>query len=50
MQEIRNSVNKLVCRIDERRRIVEIRSRDNVTLVQFCDDGTVIVTNAKMSA
>ncbi|MGN0782814.1 MAG: hypothetical protein ACI4M0_00435 [Christensenellales bacterium] len=49
MEEIRNSSNKLVCRIDKATRTVEIVIKDCKTTIQFCDDGRTDVRNIKIS-
>lgn len=48
MQEIRNSANKLVCRIDKQMKICEIVIKGCKTTIQFLNDGQVIVTNKTM--
>lgn len=47
MEEIRNSSNKLVCRLDKARRVVEIVIKGCKTTIRFLDDGTVEIENAK---
>ena len=47
MEEVRNSCNKLVCQIDKVSRIVEIVIKGCKTTIQFNDDGTVEIKNAK---
>ena len=47
MEEIRNSSNKLVCRLDKARRVVEIVIKGCKTTIRFLDDGTVEIDNAK---
>ncbi len=46
MEEIRNSANKLICRIDKQSKSVEIVLKGNVTIVRFLDDGNVEIINA----
>ena len=47
MQEVRNSANKLVCRIDKERKVVEIVIKGCKTQIRVLDDGTTEVKNAK---
>lgn len=47
MEEVRNSCNKLVCQIDKASRTVEIVIKGCKTTIQFKDDGTVEIKNAK---
>lgn len=45
MQEIRNSVGKLICRIEKDSKTVEIAVKGCVTTIRFSDDGKINVTN-----
>ena len=47
MQEVRNSANKLVCRIDKERKVVEIVIKGCKTQIRFFYVGTTEVKNAK---
>lgn len=47
---IRNSLGKLVCRIDKKRKIVEIAIKGCVTTIRFFDDGRIEITNNSKSA
>lgn len=47
MEEVRNSSNKLVCRIDKASRTVEIVIKGCKTTIQFKNDGTVEIKNAQ---
>ncbi len=47
MEEVRNCSDKLVCRIDRSSRTVEIVIKGCITTIQFKDDGTVEIQNAK---
>lgn len=47
MKEVRNSINKLVCRIDENERVVEIVVKGCITLIRFCKDGKAEIKNIK---
>ncbi|MEG2688608.1 MAG: hypothetical protein RSA24_05520 [Clostridia bacterium] len=50
MQEVRNSMDKLVCCIDKSQKTVEIIVKGCKTTIQFLDNGTIKVTNARMAA
>ena len=45
MLDIRNIQGKLICRIDDKARIVEIVHKDSKTLIYFKTDGTAEVIN-----
>jgi len=45
MKEIRNADGKLVCRINDLERTVEIVHKGRTTLIRFKPDGTVAVSN-----
>lgn len=47
MQEVRNSANKLVCRIDKEQKVVEIVIKGCKTEIRFLADGTAEVKNTK---
>lgn len=47
MEEVRNSSNKLVCRIDKASKVVEIVVKGNKTTICFKTDGTVEIKNAQ---
>lgn len=47
MEEVRNSSNKLVCRLDKKKRMVEIVIKGCKTTIRFLDDGTVEIENVK---
>ena len=47
MEEVRNAANKLVCRIDRKKKIVEIVMKGCKTQIRFSDDGTAEVKNSK---
>ncbi len=47
MQEVRNRLGKLVCRIDKASRIIEIVIKGCKTTIQFKDDGMVEIKDAK---
>ncbi len=49
MEEVRNGMGKLVCLIDKEKCIVEIVMKGCKTTVQFKDDGTVEIKNAKVA-
>lgn len=46
MKDIKNANGKLVCRVNESDRIVEILHKGCRTLVHFMPDGTVKVINS----
>jgi len=45
MREVRNSADKLVCRIDKDKHIVEIVTKGIKTTIRFSEDGMVEITN-----
>ena len=47
MEEVRNAANKLVCRIDRKKKIVEIVMKGCKTQIRFSDDGTAEVKNIR---
>ncbi len=47
MKAIRNSHGKLVCRIDEQKKIVEIAVKGCVTTIHFTNDGKMQVLNTE---
>lgn len=47
MQEVRNAANKLVCRIDKEKKVVEIIIKGCKTQIRFLADGTAEVKNSK---
>ncbi len=47
MEEVRNTANKLVCRIDKQQKVVEIVIKGCKTQIRFSDDGTAEVKNTK---
>lgn len=49
MQEIRNGDGKLVCRIDPKQSTVEIVSKGQKTVIAFCPESEVRVTNTKIA-
>lgn len=50
MEEVRNSLDKLVCRIDKQNKIVEIIIKGCRTTIRFLDDGQVLIRNAIKAA
>ena len=50
VQEVRNNSNRLVCCIDKTKRLVEIVIKGERTLIEFLDDGSVKIVNAKKTA
>ncbi len=49
MQEVRNSIGKLVCLIDKESCIVEIVMKGCKTTIQFTSDGTVEIKNMQVA-
>lgn len=45
MEKVKNAAGKLVCQIDKHNRIVEIVHKGYTTLIRFCVDGHVEITN-----
>ncbi len=50
MQDVRNSADKLVCRIDRPTRTVEIALKGCITTIRFLDDGQVEIINTNKVA
>ncbi len=50
MREIRNSMDKLVCMIDEKSKTIEIVIKGCKTTIQFLDNNSVKVINANKIA
>lgn len=48
MEEIRNIHNKLICRVDKAKHIVEIVIKGCKTTIQFYNDGTVEIKNVEL--
>ena len=46
-KEVRNQRGKLVCRVCERRKVIEIQTKNQVTQIQFKPDGKIEVHNMK---
>ncbi len=49
MQEVRNSIGKLVCLIDKENCVVEIVMKGCKTTIQFNDDGRVEIKNTQVA-
>ncbi len=47
MEEVRNAANKLVCRIDKNKKVVEIVMKGCKTQIRFSDNGTTEVKNIR---
>ncbi|MDR1464757.1 MAG: hypothetical protein LBJ11_05595 [Oscillospiraceae bacterium] len=47
MHEIRNSDGRLVCRIDEIARVIEIYSKGCLTRIQWTPDGKLHISHAR---
>lgn len=45
MEEIRNNLGRLVCRVDQLTKTVEIAVKGSVTTIRFTDDGEIKVIN-----
>ena len=45
VENIKNAAEKLVCRLDKRRKLVEIVRKGYKTTIRFTDDGRVEVLN-----
>lgn len=45
MENIRNAMDKLVCRLDKAKRIVEIVNKGCKTVISFYDNGRVEIIN-----
>jgi hypothetical protein len=49
MREIRNAEDRLVCRIDEAAKVVEICVKGYCTLIEFKSDGEIVIVNTDRS-
>ncbi len=49
MEEIRNLAGKLVCRLNEKARVIEIVHKGCKTLIYFKPDGTTEVVNIEVA-
>lgn len=49
MEEIRNLDGKLVCRVDEKAKVIEIVHKNYKTLIYFKPDGTTEVVNIEVA-
>lgn len=47
MKEIKNSNGKLVCKVDEKNKIIEIVHKGYKTVLQFLENGTLVVLNTQ---
>ena len=47
MKEIKNSNGKLVCKVDEKNKIIEIVQKGYKTVQQFLENGTLVVLNTQ---
>lgn len=45
MKDIKNSNGKLVCKADAENKIVEIVHKGYITIIQFLNNGTLVVHN-----
>ena len=50
MQDVRNSANKLVCRLDKQTKTIEIALKGCTTTIQFLENGQVLIQNANKVA
>lgn len=50
MQEVRNNLDKLVCKLDKSTKLIEIVSKGCKTTIQFLDNGIVKITNVTQIA
>lgn len=50
MKEVRNERGKLVCRLNEKYRIVEIQEKNQKTLICFLPNGKIKVRNLREMA
>jgi len=46
MQDVRNAIDKLVCRLDKQQKLVEIAHKGYVTTIRFLADGRVEIVNS----
>lgn len=47
MKDIKNGNGKLVCKVDEKNRIIEIIHKGHKTILQFLENGTLVVLNTQ---
>lgn len=50
MEKVKNAAGKLVCQIDKQQKLVEIVHKGYTTLIRFCADGHVEITNIEDKA
>lgn len=50
MEEVRNSLDKLVCRINKATKTVEIVLKGCITTICFLENGQAIIKNARKAA
>ena len=50
MKDVRNGADRLVCRIDETQKTVEIVLKGFKTVIRFLDNGQVLIHNADKAA
>ena len=46
MKQIKNANGKLVCEVDEAKKIVEIVKKGYITTIRFCNDGRIVISNS----
>lgn len=50
LTDIRNSQGRLICRVDEGSKIVEIAVKGCITTIHFSDDGKINISNTSKAA
>lgn len=44
-REVRNASGKLVCEVDDEQKSIEIRLKNDLTIIRFSSDGTIQIEN-----
>ena len=47
MKDIKNKNGKLVCKVDERNRLIEIVHKGHKTILQFLENGKLVVLHTQ---
>ena len=47
MKKITNGAKKMVCKVDQEKKLVEIKSRGHKTVIRFEEGGAMKVVNSK---
>jgi|LFRM01.1.fsa_nt_gb hypothetical protein len=47
MKKITNGAKKMICKVDQEKKLVEIKSRGHKTVIRFEEGGAIKVVNSK---